>query len=252
MYAEERQRSIVDLARGQGRVEVLALAERFAVTPETIRRDLTVLERRGALRRVHGGAIPVERLGYELALPARDQLLVAEKERIAKAAIEELPDGGSIIIDAGTTTRRLAELMPSDREYTVVTNSLPIATTLSTMSNITLHVIGGRVRPRTLAVVDDSSLYLRDVYADVAIMGTNGISVEHGLTTSDRTEALGKQAVIKAARQLIVLADHTKFGIDYFAKFGELDDVDVVITDSGLDPAMADEIAAAGPRVVCA
>ena len=94
MYAEERQQEILRIARDEGRVEVAALAEELDVTPETIRRDLTTLERAGVLRRVHGGAIPVERLGFEPALAARDAVLIAEKERIAKAALAEVPDGG--------------------------------------------------------------------------------------------------------------------------------------------------------------
>ena len=108
MYAEERQQEILRIARADGRVDVAALADELNVTPETIRRDLTMLERAGVLRRVHGGAIPVERIGFEPALAARDAVLIDEKERIAKAALAEVPDEGAIILDAGTTTARLA------------------------------------------------------------------------------------------------------------------------------------------------
>src|SRR5678816_1381386 len=120
MYAEERHQEIVRLARSNGRVDVAALAEEFTVTAETIRRDLTSLERAGVLRRVHGGAIPVERLGFEPAVATRDSVLIAEKERIAKAALAEVPEEGAIILDAGTTTARLAHALPVDRELTVV------------------------------------------------------------------------------------------------------------------------------------
>ena len=123
MYAEERQQHIVDRARREGRVDVAELSAELAVTGETIRRDLSVLERHGLLRRVHGGAIPVERLGFEPALAARDTLLTAEKDRIAKAALAEVPDEGSIILDAGSTTARLAEILPVDRQLTVLTNA---------------------------------------------------------------------------------------------------------------------------------
>src|SRR4051794_27441086 len=98
MYAEERQSAIVARARNAGRVDVTALAEEFAVTTETVRRDLTVLERHGLLRRVHGGAIPVERLGFEPGLATRDNVLVTEKERIAKAALAEVPEEGAILL----------------------------------------------------------------------------------------------------------------------------------------------------------
>jgi len=125
LYAEERQQEIVRLARAEGRVDVASLADTLHVTAETIRRDLTMLERAGVLRRVHGGAIPVERIGFEPALAARDSVLIDEKERIAKAALAEVPDEGAIILDAGTTTARLAQALPVDRELTVVVNSPP-------------------------------------------------------------------------------------------------------------------------------
>lgn len=125
MYAEERQQEILRQVRADGRCDVVALSEDLAVTTETIRRDLTVLERAGVVRRVHGGAIPVERLGFEPAVAARDAVMTVEKERIAKSALAELPDGGSIIIDAGTTTSRLAEAIPMDRELTVIVNAPP-------------------------------------------------------------------------------------------------------------------------------
>src|SRR5882724_7452313 len=131
MYAEERQQEILRRARADGRVDVVRLAEELAVTGETVRRDLTVLERAGVIRRVHGGAIPIERLGFEPALAARDSVMTTEKERIAKAAVAELPDGGAIIIDAGTTTGRLVEALPPDYEVTVVVNSPPLATSLA-------------------------------------------------------------------------------------------------------------------------
>ena len=122
MYGPERQRLIVEEARHVGRVEVAVLAARFDVTSETVRRDLTALERQGLLRRVHGGAIPVERLGFEPGLDARAAAQTDQKERIAKAALAELPTEGAILIDAGTTTGRLAEMLPADRELTVITN----------------------------------------------------------------------------------------------------------------------------------
>src|SRR5690348_2671324 len=177
MYAEERQQEILRLARTEGRVDVGVLADTLGVTAETIRRDLTTLERAGVLRRVHGGGIPVERIGFEPALAARDSLLTDEKERIAKAALAEVPDEGAIILDAGTTTARLAAALPVDRELTVVVNSPVIATTLGTRSNLNVLLIGGRVRGRTLATVDDWALRpLADIYVDVAFLGANGCS----------------------------------------------------------------------------
>ena len=251
MYAEERHQEIVRLARAQGRVDVTALADGFEVTAETIRRDLTTLERAGVLRRVHGGAIPVERLGFEPALATRDSVLITEKERIAKAALAEVPEEGAIILDAGTTTARLAHALPADRELTVVVNSPVLATLLGTRANLNVLLIGGRIRGKTLAAVDDWALRpLADLYVDVAFIGTNGCSVQRGLTTPDPAEAAVKRAMIAAARRSVLLADHTKFGNDYLARFGTLAELDLIISDTSLDDDLAEDIEAAGVRLV--
>jgi len=251
LYAEERQQEIVRLARAEGRVDVASLADTLHVTAETIRRDLTMLERAGVLRRVHGGAIPVERIGFEPALATRDSVLIDEKERIAKAALAEVPDEGAIILDAGTTTARLAQALPVDRELTVVVNSPVIAALLGVRPNLNVLLLGGRLRGRTLATVDDWALRpLADMYVDVAFLGTNGLSVERGLTTPDPAEAAVKRAMINSARRAVVLADHTKIGNDYLARFGTLADLDLLITDAGLDDDLVTEVEAAGLRVV--
>jgi DeoR family fructose operon transcriptional repressor len=251
MYAEERQQEIVRLARAEGRVDVAALADALQVTAETIRRDLTTLERAGVLRRVHGGAIPVERIGFEPALAARDSVLIEEKERIAKAALAEVPAEGAVILDAGTTTARLAQALPSDRELTVVVNSPAIAVLLGTRANLNVLLLGGRLRGRTLATVDDWAIRpLADLYVDVAFLGTNGCSVERGLTTPDPAEAAVKRSMIAAARRVVLLADHTKIGNDYLARFGAITDLDLLITDTGLNDELADEVEASGVRVI--
>ncbi len=253
MYAEERQLWIVERARSGGRVEVAALAEELGVTTETVRRDLTTLERHALLRRVHGGAIPIERLGFEPALAARDSVLTAEKERIARLALAELPDEGTILLDAGTTTARLANILPTDRELVVLTNALPIAMSLSVRPNITVLMVGGKVRGRTQAAVDAWALQaLADSYVDVAFIGTNGISTERGLTTPDTTESAVKRAMIRAARRTVVLADHTKVGQDHLSRFATLDQIDTLITDTGLDAQVAEELRGQGPRVLLA
>ncbi len=253
MYAPERHQAILEKARNKGRVEVRSLAEELDVTPETIRRDLSVLERRGLLHRAHGGAIPIDRLSVEPDVAYRESMLSAEKERIAQMALSEIPQGGSIILDAGTTTARLAALLPQDIDLTVVTNSIPIAATLATRSNIQLHLLGGHVRPITLAMVgawpQDA---LKSLSVDVAFLGINGLTPERGLTTPDLEEARIKGAFVDAARRTVVLADHTKFGREDFGHVASLSDVDVVITDSNIDNEHLLEIELAGPDVVVA
>lgn len=252
MYAPERHQAILEQARANGRVEVRELAELLAVTPETIRRDLTSLERRGLVRRAHGGAIPVER-SVGPAVSERNEILISEKLAIATAALEELPDGGSIIIDAGTTTIKLAELLPVDRRLTVVTHSLPVAMALADRGNIELHVLGGLVRSSSRATVGTwTHQMLGMVSVDVAFLSVNGLTPERGLTTHNIAEAAVKSAIIKAARRSIVLADHTKFGREEFGRVAPLAAIDTIITDAGTNPDLVQEVEAAGPDVVLA
>ena len=163
----------------------------------------------------------------------------------------EVPSAGSILLDAGTTTARLADLLPTDRALTVVTNAVPIALSLSARPNLTLLLVGGRVRGRTQA--DGRRVVARrarPTYVDVAFVGANGFSVARGLTTPDPSEAATKRAMVRAARRTIVLADSKKLDQDCFARFADLGDVDTLITDDGLSPEAADALAAAGPRVL--
>ena len=251
MYAEERQELIVRRAREHGRVEVSKLAELLDVTTETVRRDLTRLERLGELKRVHGGAIPVERLSFEPSVEDRAGAMGAEKDRIAKAALDLVPDEGAVLLDAGTTTSRLARMLPTDRDLTVVTNALDIATSLSANPRLTVLVVGGRLRGRTMATVDAwAADMLRDLYVDVAFVATNGVSVERGLTTPDQNEAAVKRLMVEAARRTVLLADHTKVGNDALVRFADLDRVDTFVTDRGLDDDLRVGIEEVGVRVV--
>lgn len=251
MYAPERQQEILRLARDGGRVDVLSLAEEFQVTAETIRRDLKALDRAGLVRRVHGGAIPAGRLDFEPDLAEREGTSADEKDRIAKAALTELPTEGTMILDAGTTVARLAAAIPLESSLTVVTHSLPIAARLADHPGIQLHLVGGRVRHRTHAAVDAWALRAYgEIRADVAVLAVNGFSVEHGLTTPDLAEAAVKRAALTAARRVVLLADSSKYAQEHFARFGALDDVDLLITDNGLTPEDAGDLERAGTEVV--
>ena len=145
MYAPERQQEILRLARDGGRVDVLSLAEEFQVTAETVRRDLKALDRAGLVRRVHGGAIPAGRLDFEPDLAERETTAADEKDRIAQAALAELPADGSVILDAGSTAARLAGALPLDAALTVVTHALPFAARLADHPGI---AAAPRRRPR--------------------------------------------------------------------------------------------------------
>jgi DeoR family fructose operon transcriptional repressor len=251
MFPEERRQWLVERARTDGRLDVAAVSDELSVAVETIRRDLNQLESHGLLRRVHGGAIPVERVGYEGALAARAATMNDEKARLAKAATDLLDDAESIYLDEGSTIQWMVDRLPADRQLTVVTNALPTAVALAARPNVTLFVLGGRVRNHTLGAVDHwATGMLDDLSIDLAFMGTNGISVERGLTTPDPAVAAVKSAAVAAAARSVLVADRTKFGVDSFCRFARVRDLDTIVTDAGLDPGEVAAYAAAGVQVV--
>jgi len=255
MYAEERQQAIAQLVARRGRVSVNDLADEFTITTETVRRDLSRLEKVGLVRRVHGGAVPVDSLSVlEAAVGERDSAHAMEKDEIAHAAIGLLPPpGATILLDAGTTTFRLAALLPRDHQLVVVTHCVPIAARLTGLPHIELHLLPGRVRATTQAAVGAETVEaLHRVRADVTVLGTNAISLDHGLSTPDREEAAVKRALASSGRRVIALVDSSKFGQESAVRFAALADVDVLVTDGGLSRTERRRYAAAGPEVVIA
>jgi DeoR family fructose operon transcriptional repressor len=255
MYAEERQQAMAQLVSERGRLSVAAISEQFDVTTETVRRDLSVLERMGLVRRVHGGAVPTSSLAViESGLGERDQANTAEKELVAKAALDQLPPpGGTVLLDAGSTTGRFASLLPRDHRLTVITHAVPIAARLAVHPQIELHLLPGRVRTTTQAAVGaDTVTALHHLRVDVAFLGTNGITVEHGLSTPDHDEASAKRAMVGAARRVVCLTDASKVGTEAAIRFAALDEIDVVVTDGSIDAEARESLEAAGPEVVVA
>jgi DeoR family fructose operon transcriptional repressor len=255
MYAEERQQAMAQLVAEHGRLSVNVLAEQYDVTTETVRRDLSALERMGLVRRVHGGAVPASSLHViESGLIERDAANTAEKDRIAKAAVDLLPPpGATVLIDAGTTTGRLASRLPRDHRLVVVTHAVPVAARLAGNPQIELHLLPGRVRTTTQAAVGAETVRaLADLRADIVFLGTNGITVDHGLSTPDRDEAATKRAMVECSRQVVVLADASKVGTETPIRFAKLSEVDVVVTDEGVSAADRRDLTKAGPEVVVA
>jgi DeoR family fructose operon transcriptional repressor len=255
VYAEERQQAIATLVISEGRASVSDLAQTYEVTTETVRRDLAALDRAGILRRVHGGAVPVRALHVvEPGVVERETTRADHKDRIARAAVEFLPiTGGSVLLDAGTTTGRVAALLPSDRDLVVVTNSVPIAARLAPMPTVSLQLLGGRVRGLTQAAVGEPLLRVLDTLrVDVAFIGTNGISVGHGLSTPDSEEAAVKRAMVRSANYVVVVADSSKVGREDLMSFAPISRVDVLITDSELSAGNRAELGDRGVEVVIA
>lgn len=255
MYAEERQQAIAALVMSRGRASVAELAQTYDVTTETVRRDLAVLDKAGLLRRVHGGAVPSRTLHLvESGVGERDTTRAEQKDAIAATALDFLPlSGATVLLDAGTTTARIAAQLPTDRELTVVTNSVPIAARLSAVPTVTLQLLGGRVRGLTQAAVGEQTLgVLNTLRVDVAFIGTNGISVRHGLSTPDTDEAAVKRAMVAAANYVVVTADSSKVGREDFVSFAPIDSVDTLITDGDISTADRGELTSHGIEVVIA
>ena len=246
----DRQHQIYMLALSQGSVDVADLAQRYGVTTETIRRDLSDMQQRQLLRRVHGGAVPVERMNHEPMIDARDVINADEKLRIATKAIEEVPERGSVIIDSGSTARRLADVFPVERDVHVVTNSLLTALTLSRRGLRDLTVLGGAVRTKRLAMVDETTAsQLNDMAIDVLFMSCDGLSFKHGLTTPYREEYALKRAMMGRASRVVALVDQSKFGNVQMFKFAAFDEIDVLVTDTRADPEAVEILTSNGMTV---
>lgn len=253
MYPEERQQAIASLVLAQGRASVTELAQAYDVTTETVRRDLAVLDKAGIVRRVHGGAVPVRALHLvEPGVGERDVTRAEQKDTIAAAAAEFFPlSGASVLMDAGTTTMRIAAHLPTDRPLVVVTNSVPIAARLATISSVSLQLLGGRVRGVTQAAVGEQTLRVLDTLrVDIAFIGTNAISVRHGLSTPDSDEAAVKRAMVRAANYVVVAADSSKVGREDFVSFAPITSVDTLITDPEISAADSAELSAQGIEVI--
>ena len=255
MYAEERQQAIARLVNQRGRMSVNQLAREYDVTTETVRRDLSSLERMGLVRRVHGGVVPPSSISLiESGIRERDQVNTETKERIARVALEQLPsEGGTVLLDAGSTTVRLAMLFPRDLKLTVITHAVPIAARLAGLRHIDLHLLPGRVRRTTQAAVGAETVEaLSHLRVDVSFVGTNGITPGHGLTTPDPDEAAVKRGLVESGRRVVVLADGSKFGIETAVRFASAAEVDVLVTDAEASAAERRVLAKAGVEVVVA
>ncbi len=240
MYATERQQLIEHLVTAEGRVVVVDLAQRFGVTTETVRRDLDQLETTGTIRRVHGGAVARTRVStVEPSLAERSTRRSDAKLAIARRALQAVSavGEGSIYLDAGTTTAAIAHLLAQSpaagRQLEVVTHSMTVAHLLAGSPALNLTAIGGRVRGLTAAAVGAQTVEtIGRLRADVAFVGSNGISAAFGLSTPDPDEAAVKRAIIAAARRTVVVADSDKLDAELLVSFGALSDIDVLVTDA--------------------
>lgn len=255
MYPPERQRAITELLQktDKGRASVTDISQRLSVTTETVRRDLAVLVRRGLVRRVRGGATLVAPTPFEQALAARHAEQYDDKVAISQRVVKELPDDGVVILDSGSLTLICAQALPTDRPLVIVTNNLPAAQYLAAHSALQVITLPGALRGLTSAAVGSSTnRRLSRMTADLAILGVNGLTTTHGLTTTNPEEAAAKRAMLLAARRRIVPVISSRLGRNSFCSFAGMTEVDLVITDQNAESELVRDLATAGPDVVIA
>ncbi|GMA49447.1 DeoR family transcriptional regulator [Alicyclobacillus contaminans] len=234
MLADERRRRILDWLERAQSATVSELAVMFGASESTIRRDLQELDEQGLLKRTHGGAVPLEMAGFEATIQEKHAQRLAEKVQIAKRALDMIRPGDTVLLDSGSTTLQIARLLP-DMDVTVVTNSLAIAQELSTYQRVQLVVLGGELRTTTGAMVGPfTEMLLAQLHVDRLFLGANGVDFVHGITTPNAVEAATKRAMMRAAREVVLVADHSKLRQRSLVKICDMGDVDTFITDAPL------------------
>jgi DeoR family transcriptional regulator, fructose operon transcriptional repressor len=246
--APQRWDKLRAIIRDRGVIRVEDLCHQLKVSVATMRRDLDQLERSGAIRRVHGGAVSVESRLDEPVFAAKSARAVREKRRIAEAALQFIEPGDTVYLDGGSTVLELARLVRERTNVTVVTNSLQAAQELAGRGP-RLILIGGELRRLSQSLVGPlTRLVLCEIHLDKAFMGTIGFTLKEGLTTTDPSEAFTKEVVMGQARQVIVLADSSKAGKVSFSSAGRWNEVHVLITDRSIR--FAKELVQKGVKVV--
>lgn len=236
----ERRDLIVERARRQGFVAVEALATELGVTPQTIRRDINELCEQNLLQRYHGGAgLPssVENLAYT----DRQVLNLEAKRRIAKLVAEAIPNHSSLFINIGTTTEEVARALLGHSDLRIVTNNLHVAGLLSAEPSFEVIVTGGVVRARDRGIVGEATLdVIRQFKVDFGVIGISGIDADGSLLDFDYREVRVAQAIIANSREVLLAADHSKFGRNAMVRLGHVSEIDALFTDLPPAPAMAE------------
>jgi DeoR/GlpR family transcriptional regulator of sugar metabolism len=253
MIKEERLQRILEIIMKDGYATAVDLARAFGVSEITVRRDLSELSDRGFVHRAHGGAIMISPVSPE---PPIIQRLLREKEckeAIAGAAAALIQEGDSIFIGSGSTTAYITHYLTGFKNLTVVTNALNISTALATAPNITVVVLGGMMRREELSLIGHiAEQSLREVIIDKVIIGIPAIDIKAGLTNDYLPEVVTDRTILSRAREVILVADHTKVGKIASAFVASLDRVDIFITDSQTDPLVLDQIRELGVNVIVA
>ena len=239
MLSEERHQAILSILENQGSVLVANLVSQFDVSEMTIRRDLVTLERKGLLRRVHGGAISDRGRSYEPPFLSRSTTNQEEKARIGRLAAELIHSGESITLDVGTTTLEVARNIVGKQNLTIITPCFQIANLLYENPAIRLILSGGILRPSELSMIGHlAERVFEEFYVDSLFLAAAGIDFETGLTEYNLEDTLVKRAMIRSAKQVILVADASKFDRVAFTAIAPLDVVNTVVTDKSINPSI--------------
>jgi DeoR family transcriptional regulator of aga operon len=251
MTIAERHKYILDDLKTAGFVTVSDLAHRMEVTMVTIRKDLKNLEDKGLLYRSHGSATPVSPYVSDRSVQVKKLEQVEEKTKIAIKALEYLEANEAILIGSGTTVVAFAQAIPKNFKLTILTAAMNVNLALMDTSEIELVQLGGVVRKSSSSAVGHyAEQMLRGFACSKLFLSVDGISLEHGLTTSNMMEAHLNAQMIRSVQKTIVLVDSQKFGRKGFGKICELDDIDVIITDAGIPDIYREKLEERGIEVV--
>mgnify|MGYP002712530173 CR=1 FL=1 len=243
MSLPPRQQSILERARERGYVSIDELAQAFAVTPQTIRRDINQLAEQGLLRRTHGGAASEASSIQNTAYAMRAGQMRDEKQRIAEAIATSIPDHASLFISIGTTTEAVARALLGHRHLKVITNNLHVAATLADKADFEVLVAGGSVRSDGGVVGQATADFISQFKVDFALIGISGIDEDGTLLDFDYQEVRVSQAIIHNARKVFLAADSSKFGRSAMTRLGSLEQIDCLFTDTQPDDVFAELLA---------
>jgi DeoR/GlpR family transcriptional regulator of sugar metabolism len=247
----ERLQEIEHIVKKRQHIRVTELSEHLGVSEPTIRRDLKKLESMGRVRREHGGVSIVESATPEPPILQRIGESLEEKSHIGHAAAALIHDGETIFLGSGTTTLEVARHLEGKKNLTVITNALNVAHQLESNENITLIITGGVVRHSELSMIGHIvEQTLKDLRADKAIVSMRAISIQEGLTNADPLETITDRIIIQCAREVILVADHTKFGKAATGIVAPITAVSSIVTDQQTSPEIVEQLRLLGIEVI--
>lgn len=251
--ATERHNYIIEVLRQQGSISVMDLAEKLKVSPVTIRKDLTLLEEKKLLYRTHGSAIQANPYINDRHVQEKEKLFPEEKRQIGIYAASLISANDSILIASGTTVHAFAREIHVKEHLTVITAALKVTNILARQKDIDIIQLGGFVRNSSLSVIGNyAEDMLKNFSCSKLFMGVDGIDLDYGLTTTNAMEAQLNRAMMRASQKTIVLADSSKFGRRGFGKICDLDNIEQIITDRNINPAILGALREKGVEVTVA